>query len=110
MNAVVLRDFYLRFESMLNWFEHAETSQRFTKAAIGRITSHLMTMRRMSISIASMLEDGKDVAHEAALVKELGNNFEKVLPEIARLAAPLSLSSNFKKTSWIRFYCHLPLR
>ena len=68
------------------------------KAAIGRITSHLMTMRRMSISIASMLEDGKDVAHEAALVKELGNNFEKVLPEIARLAAPLSLSSNFKKT------------
>ncbi|GIS51873.1 MAG: hypothetical protein Ct9H90mP27_3640 [Gammaproteobacteria bacterium] len=42
------------------------------KAAIGRITSHLMTMRRMSISIASMLEDGKDVAHEAALVKELG--------------------------------------
>ncbi len=68
------------------------------KAAIGRITSHLMTMRRMSISIASMLEDGKDVAHEAALVKELGNNFEKVLPEIARLAAPLSLSSSFKKT------------
>ena len=27
---------------------------------------------------------------EAALVKELGNNFEKLLPEIARLALPLS--------------------
>ena len=38
------------------------------------------------------------MAHEAALVKELGNNFEKVLPEIARLAAPFSLSSNFSKT------------
>ena len=57
-------------------------------AAIGRIASHIMTMRRMSISVAGMLEQGKDVAVEAALVKELGNNFEKVLPEIARLAVP----------------------
>ena len=57
-------------------------------AAIGRIAAHIMTMRRMSISVAGMLQDDKDVAVEAALVKELGNNFEKVLPEIARLAAP----------------------
>ena len=68
------------------------------KAAIGKIASHLMTMRRMSISIASMLEEGKDVAHEAALVKELGNNFEKVLPEIARLAVPEESSVQFRKT------------
>ena len=70
----------------------------YQKAAIGRIASHLMTMRRMSISIASMLEEGKDVAHEAALVKELGNNFEKVLPEIARLAAPQESSARFRQT------------
>ena len=31
---------------------------------------------------------GKDVSVEAALVKELGNNFEKLLPEIARLVVP----------------------
>ena len=68
------------------------------KAAIGRITSHLMTMRRMSISIAGMLEEGKDVAHEAALVKELGNNFEKILPEIARLALPIETSAKFRET------------
>ena len=68
------------------------------KAAIGKIASHLMTMRRMSISIASMLEEGKDVAHEAALVKELGNNFEKVLPEIARLAVPQESSVQFRQT------------
>ena len=55
-------------------------------AAVGRIASHLMTLRRMSISVAGMLEGGKDVAVEAALVKELGNNFEKLLPEIARVA------------------------
>ena len=57
-------------------------------AAIGRIASHFMTLRRMSLSVAGMLEAGKDVGVEAALVKELGNNFEKVLPEIARLVVP----------------------
>ena len=70
-------------------------------AAIGRIASHIMTMRRMSISVAGMLEQQKDVAVEAALVKELGNNFEKVLPEIARLAAPTQGSGyvgGFKET------------
>ncbi|MFT7651003.1 MAG: alkylation response protein AidB-like acyl-CoA dehydrogenase [Candidatus Azotimanducaceae bacterium] len=68
-------------------------------AAIGRIASHIMTMRRMSISVAGMLEAGKDVAVEAALVKELGNSFEKVIPEIARLAAPWGAGSErFQKT------------
>lgn len=56
--------------------------------AIGRIASHLMALRRMSISVAGMLEAGKSPQVEAALVKELGNNFEKLLPEIARLAVP----------------------
>ncbi len=62
---------------------------RFEAAAVGRIAAHLITLRRMSISVAGMLEDGKSPNVEAALVKELGNNFEKLLPEIARLAAPL---------------------
>jgi alkylation response protein AidB-like acyl-CoA dehydrogenase len=61
-------------------------------AAIGRIAAHLMTLRRMSISVAGMLEAGKSPTVEAALVKELGNNFEKLLPEIARLAAPDGLT------------------
>ena len=67
-------------------------------AAIGRIAANLMTMRRMSISVAGMLENDKDVAVEAALVKELGNNFEKVLPEIARMVAPNRGNDAFRKT------------
>ncbi len=55
-------------------------------AAIGRIGAHLMTLRRMSISVAGMLDQGKSPNVEAALVKALGNDFEKRLPEIARLA------------------------
>ncbi len=55
--------------------------------AVGRIIAHLATLRRMSISVAGMLQTGKQVEVEAALVKELGNNFEKLLPEITRMAA-----------------------
>ena len=47
-----------------------------------------MTLRRMSMSVAGMLESGQTPNVEAALVKELGNNFEKLLPEVARLAVP----------------------
>jgi len=56
-------------------------------------------LRRMSISVAGMLQKDKDVVVEAALVKELGNNFEKVLPEIARLAAPMAArNSAFRRS------------
>jgi len=35
---------------------------------------------------------------EAALVKELGNNFEREVPEIARLVAPGGGSALFRQT------------
>lgn len=57
-------------------------------AVIGRMMAHLMTLRRMSISVAGMLEEGKSPDVEAALVKALGNDFEKLVPELVRLAAP----------------------
>ncbi|MFV2089915.1 MAG: acyl-CoA dehydrogenase family protein [Pseudomonadales bacterium] len=55
-------------------------------AVIGRAVGHLLTLRRMSISVAGMLEQGKSPDVEAALVKALGNDFEKLLPEMVRLA------------------------
>ena len=55
-------------------------------AVIGRAAAHLMALRRMSISVAGMLEAGKSPEVEAALVKALGNDFEKLLPEMVRLA------------------------
>ncbi|MCB1686157.1 MAG: acyl-CoA dehydrogenase family protein [Pseudomonadales bacterium] len=61
-------------------------------AAIGRAVSHLLALRRMSISVAGMLEEGKSPDVEAALVKALGNDFEKLLPEMLRQAAPALLT------------------
>ena len=57
-------------------------------ALIGRLAAHIMTLRQMSISVAAMLQAGENPATEAALVKSLGNDFEKQVPELVRLAAP----------------------
>jgi alkylation response protein AidB-like acyl-CoA dehydrogenase len=52
--------------------------------AIGRLTSHIMTLRRLSRSVAGMLQAGEDPALQAALVKDLGAVLEQEIPEIAR--------------------------
>lgn len=65
---------------------------------IGRLAAHFMTLRQMSIAVASRLTEEEDVALEAALVKELGNNFEKVLPELVRLAVPSDVGGALRAT------------
>jgi acyl-CoA dehydrogenase len=54
------------------------------EAAVGRLVARLATLRRMSLSLAAMLEKGEDPAREAALLKDLGNAFEQALPEALR--------------------------
>ncbi len=51
---------------------------------IGRLVAHLATLRRMSISVAGMLERGEQPAVEAALVKDIGTAFEREIPETFR--------------------------
>ncbi|MBF5094159.1 acyl-CoA dehydrogenase [Azospirillum sp. INR13] len=52
--------------------------------AVGRLTAHLLVLRRLSRSVAGMLENGGNPALQAALVKDLGALFEQEIPEIAR--------------------------
>ena len=52
--------------------------------AIGRLTGHFMTLRRLSRSVAGMLQNGENPALQAAMVKDLGALLEQELPEIAR--------------------------
>jgi hypothetical protein len=42
----------------------------------------------MSISIASLLENGLMPDTEAALIKDLGNSYERLVPEVVRLYLP----------------------
>jgi alkylation response protein AidB-like acyl-CoA dehydrogenase len=52
---------------------------------VGKLVSQLTALRRMSISVAGMLEAGRNPAVEAALVKDLGTTFEQQTAELARL-------------------------
>ena len=44
----------------------------------------------MSASVAGMLQAGKTPAVEAAVVKDLGTNWEQALPNKVRLMAPVA--------------------
>jgi alkylation response protein AidB-like acyl-CoA dehydrogenase len=55
---------------------------------IGREAAHLATLRRMSLSVAGMLQAGQTPVVEAAVVKDLGTNWEQALPGKVRLLAP----------------------
>ncbi|WP_085990946.1 acyl-CoA dehydrogenase family protein [Oceanobacillus senegalensis] len=50
-----------------------------------KLVARLNSYRLMSIGIAQYLEEGRDVAIAAALVKDLGTKFEKSIAETARL-------------------------
>ncbi|KMO13640.1 acyl-CoA dehydrogenase family protein [Methylobacterium platani] len=52
--------------------------------ALGRLAAQLVTLRRMSRSVAGLLQAGADPALEAAMVKDLGALVEQAIPEIAR--------------------------
>lgn len=53
-------------------------------AAVGRLTAHLLVLRRLSRSVAGMLQMGENPALQASLVKDLGAIFEQEIPDIAR--------------------------
>lgn len=53
--------------------------------AVGRLIAHIHTLRQMSLSVATMFEEGLDPGVQAACVKDLGATFEQEIPEIARL-------------------------
>jgi len=55
------------------------------RIAMGRIVAHIYTLRRLSRSVAGMLQAGTNPAQQAALVKDLGTTLEQEIPEIARL-------------------------
>lgn len=58
-------------------------------AELGRVVAHLATLRRMSTSIAGLLEKGESPVTEAALVKDLGTTLEQEIPEVVRRVLPL---------------------
>jgi len=72
-----------------------------TRAAegIGRLVAQLNTMRRMSVSVAGMLQAGKEPVVEAAIVKDIGTIWEQQLPHRVRdLAAFIDENATNRET------------
>lgn len=51
---------------------------------IGRLVSQFWTLRQMSFSIATLLEQGGTPNLEAALIKDLGTTYDQEVPAVAR--------------------------
>lgn len=64
------------------------------KEGLGRLTAQLYTLRRMSISVAGALEEGREPVLEASLVKEVGTVWEQALPGVVRDLGALLEANN----------------
>jgi alkylation response protein AidB-like acyl-CoA dehydrogenase len=62
--------------------EVSKTPSERAAVTVGRLVAHLVTLRQMSIAVAGMLQAGKNPNLEAAVVKDLGTNFEQETPEV----------------------------
>lgn len=56
--------------------------------ALGQITARLKAMRRMSLGVSALLQEGQSPTVEAALVKDLGTKFESTLLNDLRQVLP----------------------
>lgn len=54
-----------------------------------KLVARLQTLRQMSIGVAQYLDEGKDVNLVAAIVKDMGTEFEKCIVKTARLLVRL---------------------
>ncbi len=77
---------------------------------IGRLVAHFATLRRMSTSIAGLLERGESPVTEAALVKDVGTAFERELPEVARRLVPVEPSPDDQGNLFSEAMAHVTLQ
>jgi len=73
-SSIVLLELWIR---MLR--ESAEG--RSHAATVGRLAAHLATLRNMSITVTARLARGESPVVEAALIKDLGTEFEQSIPQ-----------------------------
>lgn len=67
------------------WIEHLRSLQRASEAELmlaGRLLAHLAPLREMSLGLSARLAAGASPVVEAALVKDLGTEFEQALPNL----------------------------
>lgn len=76
--------------------EVADTDSDHVKYKIGKLAARLWTLRRMSLGVAGLLQEGQSPNTAASLVKDLGTSFEKEVIDVSRelVASRPSMNSN----------------
>ena len=52
--------------------------------ALGRLSSHIIVLRRLSRSVAGLLQNRENPALQAALVNDMGSVLQQEIPETTR--------------------------
>ena len=78
-SSIVLLDRWLQ------WLRETRQAEQHLEAA-GRFACHLATLRHLSISVTAKLARGESPMVEAALVKDLGTEFEQSIPALIEAA------------------------
>ena len=104
-------DTFFVFKALLELLGEATADTRALEG-VGRLTAQLHTLRRMSVSVAGMLEAGKEPVLEASIVKDMGTLWEQALPAKARdigafAAAEADWSSNAPRFEDVMEYATL---
>lgn len=93
---------FLENFNVLRQFVRVAGDQPDARVAVGlgRLIAQLHTLRRMSVSVASMLEAGREPVVEAAIVKDIGTVWEQLLPhQVRELTSLLDLDDKlFRET------------
>ncbi len=66
-------------------------------AAIGQLVARLTALRRLCISVAVALSEGREPVTEAAMVKDLGTQLEGEIGEVARQLVPPGTNDEFDR-------------
>lgn len=72
-------------DAWLNWLRRTGRAQGQVEH-LGRIAAHLATLRQMSIAVTAKLAAGESPVVEAALMKDLGTEFEQAIPALVEAA------------------------
>ncbi len=78
-SSIVLLDCWLQ------WLRRTGQSAPHVET-LGRFAAHLATLRHLSISVTAKLAAGESPVVEAALVKDIGTEFEQAIPAIIEAA------------------------
>ncbi|MEH6995749.1 acetyl-CoA hydrolase/transferase C-terminal domain-containing protein [Neobacillus drentensis] len=74
---------------LIRVLQQVELNERHT-IALGGLVTRLITLREMSLGVAGLLEKGITPEVTAALVKDLGTQFEREIAEVARTLVSVS--------------------